>query len=73
MSLLSGQVESLLRIGANVDLSKTESRYLNSQLEQFARIASSREAHLTISAKGLLGAQLEQIARVGRNHITIVV
>lgn len=73
MTLLSGQVESLLRIGANVDLSKTESRYLSSQLEQFARIASSREVHLTISAKGLLSSQLEQIAMIGKKYITIVV
>ncbi|MFN3072312.1 hypothetical protein ACK1JC_01675 [Acinetobacter sp. TY2] len=73
MTLLSSQVESLLRIGANVDLSKTESRYLSSQLEQFARIASSNEAHLTISAKGLLSSQLEQLARVGKKYITIVV
>ncbi|NIE95572.1 hypothetical protein F3J02_03585 [Acinetobacter sp. Tr-809] len=73
MSLLPSQIESLLRIGANVDLSKSEMKYLSTQLEQFARIASSREAQLIISAKGLLSTQLEQLARIGRNHITIVV
>lgn len=73
MLLLASQIESLLSIGANIDLSKSENFYLCSQLEQFARIASSREAHLTISAKGLLSFQLEQLARVGKKYITIVV
>lgn len=73
MLLLASQIESLLSIGANIDLSKSENIYLCSQLEQFARVASSRDAHLTISAKGLLGSQLEGLAMIGRNHITIVV
>ncbi|EPM5525636.1 hypothetical protein OHW35_00015 [Acinetobacter baumannii] len=73
MSLSASQIESLLRIGANVDLSKSTQKYLLAELQQFARIASSREGNLIVSTNGLLNSDLEQLARIGRNYITFVI
>ncbi|MEQ1161491.1 hypothetical protein ABLT50_12190 [Acinetobacter calcoaceticus] len=73
MSVPASQIESLLRIGANVDLSRSTQKYLPTELEQFARIASSRKGHLIISSNGLLSSDLEQLARIGRNYITFVI
>lgn len=73
MSLSASQIESLLRIGANVDLSKSTQKYLLEELQQFARIASSREGHLIVSTNGLLSSDLEQLARFGRNYITFII
>ncbi|MDC4527662.1 hypothetical protein OHV52_17550 [Acinetobacter baumannii] len=73
MSLSASQIESLLRIGANVDLSKSTQKYLLAELQQFARITSSREGNLIVSTNGLLNSDLEQLARIGRNYITFVI
>jgi len=73
VSLLASQIESLLRIGANVDLSKSTQKYLLEELQQFARNASSPEGHLIVSTNGLLNSDLEQLARIGRNYITFVI
>ncbi|WP_343725519.1 hypothetical protein [Herbaspirillum huttiense] len=70
MNFLPETLENLARLGANIEIGPN-SGYLPETLEKIVRLASSREAHVVISAQGLLPETLEKLARIGRKNLTI--
>lgn len=72
---LASSVEDLLAKGAHVDLSQTTTKFLASQLEDFARLAARNGGSITISSKGLLYSAMKDIAIAGNGkhvHIMLV-
>ena len=61
-------IKDLIRLGCNVKLTE---KYTSLALKEFARLASSNNAHLTINGKGVTSLTLKDIARIGGNNVTI--
>ncbi|MFH1369889.1 MAG: hypothetical protein ABII09_01175 [Planctomycetota bacterium] len=72
MSHIPQTAENLVRIGANVIISK-EANYIPQSLENIVRIASNTGAHVTIYGEKQIPQTLENLARIGGKNITIVI
>lgn len=72
MSHIPQTVEHLVRIGANVTISK-EANFIPQTLESIVRIASGTGAHVTIHGEGHIPQTLENLARIGGKNVTIVI
>lgn len=68
MAPLPQTLETLARLGANIDLSNYS--YLPQTLETLVRLAEGSGGHVTIDASKCLPATLETLARIGREHVT---
>lgn len=70
MAILPDTVRDLLRAGANVEIH--QGSWLPDTLRDFARLAKSSGANLTIntSSLNLLPDTLRDLARIGGNNIT---
>lgn len=65
-------ITQILRIGGNLDLSRSGLNISISDIHQLARVANANGAHLTIHGKGISVSDLHQLARIGRANVTIV-
>lgn len=72
MSHIPQTAENLVRIGANVTISK-EANFIPHTLESIVRIASGTGVHVTIHGEGHMPQTLENLARIGGKNVTIVI
>jgi hypothetical protein len=72
MSQILQTIEKLVRLGANVTISR-EANLTPQNLESIVRIAAGTGVHITIYGEGHLPQTLETLARVGSKDITIVI
>ncbi|AJY20077.1 hypothetical protein UA19_01920 [Burkholderia multivorans] len=68
MGPLPQTLETLARLGVHLDISEHD--YLPQTLETLVRLVAHYEGHITINASKCLPATLENLARIGRTHIT---
>jgi len=72
MSHIPQTAENLVRIGANLTISR-EANYIPQTLENIVRIARSTGSHVTIHGEGYISETLENLARIGGKNVTIVI
>lgn len=70
MAYLPQTLESLARIGANLEIGP-DNNYLPQTLENIVRIACSNGGHVTIHSTSYLPQTLESLARIGGSNLTI--